>query len=389
MVPEVGGSRPLDRPIFPRARPDRPEENSCGDVHKPMTAFWTEPDFDDHEVVHFVHDEKRGLTAIIALHSTHLGPAAGGTRFWHYEDPGAAMRDALRLSRGMSYKNAMAGLPMGGGKAVILADEQRRKTPEMLAAFGEAVNGLGGKYVTAEDVGITVEDMVAVNQQTDYVSGLPVDEGEAGGNPGPFTALGIYLGIKAAVQHKLGRDSVEGVHVSLQGVGSVGGGVARLLAKDGARLTLSDIREDNAASLGEELGADVVSPDAIMAVGCDVFSPNALGAILNEEGIAKLDCAIVAGGANNQLARPENGTMLAERGILYAPDYVINAGGIVSVTMEYLCRRDNAPCDINEVRRRIALIPDRLTKIWQDSEAQASSPDRVAAAMAQELIGRR
>ncbi|MAL00109.1 MAG: amino acid dehydrogenase [Citromicrobium sp.] len=353
-----------------------------------MNAFWTQPDFDDHEVVHFVHDDKSGLTAIIALHSTHLGPAAGGTRFWHYAEPGAAMRDALRLSRGMSYKNAMAGLPMGGGKAVILAGEDRRKTPEMLAAFGKAVDGLGGKYVTAEDVGITVADMVAVHQQTEFVSGLPVEEGEAGGNPGPFTALGIYLGIKAAVKHKLGRDTVEGVHVAMQGVGSVGGGVARLLAKDGAKLTLADIAADEVQALGQELGADVVAPDAIMSVACDVFSPNALGATLDEAGIARLDCSIVAGGANNQLARPENGAMLAERGILYAPDYVINAGGIISVTMEYLCRRDDAPCDINEVRKRIALIPERLSKIWQDSEATGSSPDRVADAMAQKLIGR-
>jgi len=190
------------------------------------------------------------------------------------------------------------------------------------------------------------------------------------------------------VQHKLGRDSVEGVHVAMQGVGSVGGGVARLLAKDGAKLTLADIDTDGAQALGQELGADVVAPDAIMSLGCDVFSPNALGAILNDEGIARLDCAIVAGGANNQLAGPGNGAALAERGILYAPDYVINAGGIISVTMEYLCRRDSAPCDINEVRKRIAQIPERLTKIWQDSEASGSSPDQVADAMAQKLIGR-
>ena len=359
-----------------------------GTTRNAMHAFWTEPDFDDHEVVHFVRDPSRGLTAIIALHSTHLGPAAGGTRFWHYAKPGDAMRDALRLSRGMSYKNAMAGLPMGGGKAVILADEDRRKTPELFAAFGDAVEALGGRYVTAEDVGITVEDMVAVNRRTEYVSGLPVAEGEAGGNPGPFTALGIYLGIKAAVQHKLGTDSVEGVHVAMQGVGSVGGGVARLLAKDGAKLTLADIDSEGAQALASELGADVVAADAIMSVACDVFSPNALGAILDEEGISRLDCRIVAGGANNQLAGPGNGAALAQRGILYAPDYVINAGGIISVTMEYLCRRDNTPCDINEVRKRIALIPERLSKIWHDSEASGSSPDRVADAMAQELIGR-
>ena len=177
-----------------------------------MSAFWTEADFDDHELVQVVRCRTSGLTAIIALHSTHLGPGAGGTRFWHYADPAGAMRDALRLSRGMSYKNAMAGLPMGGGKAVILADENRTKTPEMLAAFGDAVEALGGRYVTAEDVGISEADMVAVSQRTAHVSGLPVaGEGSAGGDPGPFTAYGIYLGIKAAVAHKLGKASLEGV----------------------------------------------------------------------------------------------------------------------------------------------------------------------------------
>ena len=188
-----------------------------------MTAFWTEADFDDHELVHVVRDAKSGLTAIIALHSTHLGPGAGGTRFWHYADPADAMRDALRLSRGMSYKNAMAGLPMGGGKAVILADKDKTKSPELLAAFADAVDALGGRYVTAEDVGISEADMAAVAQRTQHVSGLPVEgEGAAGGDPGPFTALGIFLGIKAAVKHKLGKDSVAGVHVAVQGTGSVG-----------------------------------------------------------------------------------------------------------------------------------------------------------------------
>ena len=301
-----------------------------------MTAFWTEADYDDHELVELVRDPESGLTAIIALHSTHLGPAAGGTRFWHYAEPKAAMRDALRLSRGMSYKNAMAGLPMGGGKAVILADESKAKTPAMLAAFGRAVDALGGKYVTAEDVGISEADMEAVSRETRYVSGLPADEGEAGGDPGPFTAIGIYHGIRAAVHHKLGKDSVEGVHVAIQGTGSVGSGVDKLLAKDGAKLTLSDIHEDRAEALASELDAKTVAPDCIMSVGCDVFSPNALGAILDEEGIARLDCAIVAGGANNQLARAHHGALLAERDVLYAPDYVINAGGIISVTLEYL-----------------------------------------------------
>ena len=354
-----------------------------------MTAFWTEPDYDDHELVQLVRDHKSGLTAIIALHSTHLGPAAGGTRFWHYAEAKDAMRDALRLSRGMSYKNAMAGLPMGGGKAVILADKAKVKTPEMLAAFGDAVDALGGRYVTAEDVGIGEADMVAVSQRTQYVSGLPVaGEGAAGGDPGPFTAMGIYHGIKAAVLHKLGKDGVKGVHVAIQGTGSVGGGVARLLAKDGAKLTLSDINESRAAALADELGAETAASDAVMSVSCDVFSPNALGAILDDEGIARLDAPIVAGGANNQLARAHHGELLAERGILYAPDYVINAGGIISVTLEYLCRRHGDPCDINEVRKRIALIPGRLEEIWRESDASGVSPDVVADRMAQKLIGR-
>ncbi len=269
-----------------------------------MAAFWTEPDFDDHELVQLVHDRASGLTAILALHSTHLGPGAGGSRFWHYADPAGAMRDALRLSRGMSYKNAMAGLPVGGGKGVILADAKRTKSPQMLSAFGDAIEALGGRYVCAEDVGMTEADMVAIAQRTSHVTGLPSTDGTAaGGDPGPFTAMGVYLGIKAAVAHKLGRESLAGVHVAVQGTGSVGGGTAKLLAKDGARLTLADIDEERAASLAHLLGAEHVSADSIMGVACDVFSPNALGAIIDDAGIARLEAPIVAGGANNQLAR--------------------------------------------------------------------------------------
>jgi leucine dehydrogenase len=340
-------------------------------------------------LVEVVREPKSGLTAIIAVHSSHLGPGAGGTRFWHYAEPKNAMRDALRLSRGMSYKNAMAGLPMGGGKAVILADDKGTKTPEMLTAFADAVEALGGRYVTAEDVGISEADMARVAERTQYVSGLPVEgKDAAGGDPGPFTAMGIYHGIKAAVRHKLGKDSLDGVHVAIQGTGSVGGGVARLLAKDGARLTLADIDAARAEALARELGGKAVASDAIMSVSCEVFSPNALGAILDDEGIARLDCKIVAGGANNQLARAHHGPMLAERGILYAPDYVINAGGIISVTLEYLARTDGQACDINDVRERIATIPGRLEQIWQESDRSGVSPDQVADRMAQELIGR-
>ncbi|MFU7528047.1 Leu/Phe/Val dehydrogenase [Qipengyuania sp. ASV99] len=354
-----------------------------------MTAFWTEPDFDDHEMVQVVHDRKSGLAAIIAVHSSHLGPGAGGTRFWHYPNPKDGLRDALRLSRGMSYKNAMAGLPMGGGKAVILANEARTKSPELLAAFGDAVEALGGRYVTAEDVGISEADMVAVSRRTAHVSGLPVSgANRAGGDPGPFTSYGIYLGIKAAVRHKLGTDKMDGVHVAVQGTGSVGGGVARWLAQDGARLTLADINADGVKALAQELGAVVVAPEAILSTQCDVFSPNALGAILDDESIAALQTKVVAGGANNQLARAHHGQALFERGILYAPDYVINAGGIISVATEYLARRDDTPGSVDDVNALIEQIPNRLTEVWQASETSGVSPDVVADRMAQELIGR-
>ncbi|WP_298302652.1 Glu/Leu/Phe/Val dehydrogenase dimerization domain-containing protein [uncultured Erythrobacter sp.] len=354
-----------------------------------MTAFWTEADFDDHEFVHVVRDRVSGLTAIIAVHSTHLGPGAGGTRFWHYPNPKDGLRDALRLSRGMSYKNAMAGLPMGGGKAVILADEARTKTPELLAAFGDAVEGLGGRYVTAEDVGMSEADMVTLSGRTSHVSGLPVSgEDSAGGDPGPFTSYGIYLGIKAAVKHRLGTDNMKGVHVAVQGTGSVGGGVARLLAKDGARLTLADIHADGVRALAEELGAQVVAPDAILTTKCDVLSPNALGAILDDESIARLDAQIVAGGANNQLARSNHGKALFDHGTLYAPDYVINAGGIISVATEYLAGREGRHASRDEVNALIEQIPARLESIWQASAADNVSPDVEADRMAQALIGR-
>jgi leucine dehydrogenase len=336
-----------------------------------------------------VRDRASGLTAIIALHSTHLGPGAGGTRFWHYADGAGALRDALRLSRGMSYKNAMAGLPMGGGKAVILADEARTKTPAMIAAFGDAIEALGGRYVTAEDVGMSEADMVAIHKRTRHVCGLPVtDPAMAGGDPGPFTSRGIFLGLKAAVRHKLGRDDLSGIHVAVQGTGSVGGGLARMLAAEGARLTLADVYAERAKALAAELGAQAVDAATIMDTECDVFSPNALGAILDDTGIARIKAPIVAGGANNQLARPEHGPMLHDRGILYAPDYVINGGGIVAVTLEYLAREQGQPCTRAEVMQRLEEIPQRLNAIWKESDASGQPADRVADAMAQKLIGR-
>ena len=251
-----------------------------------MNTPWGYPDFDAHEALHFVTDEATGLRAIIAMHSTHLGPAAGGTRFWHYADDAEALTDALRLSRGMSYKNAMAGLPLGGGKAVVLANKSRTKTPEMLAAFGAAVNGLCGKYVTAEDVGMSVADMIEISKQTKFVAGLPVEGGAVGGDPGPHTSLGVFLGIKAAVKRALGKDSLNGLHIALQGAGSVAGGVARQAAAEGAKLSIADVDRVRAEELAAETGGAVVTPDDILFLNADVVSPCAFGAILTEQSIA-------------------------------------------------------------------------------------------------------
>ncbi|HJU77747.1 MAG TPA: Glu/Leu/Phe/Val dehydrogenase dimerization domain-containing protein [Sphingomicrobium sp.] len=348
-----------------------------------MTTPWDFPDFDAHEELHFVSDEKCGLKAIIAVHSTHLGPAAGGARFWHYARDDDALTDALRLSRGMSYKNAMAGLALGGGKTVILADSEGTKTPDLLHAFGRAVDHLGGRYVTAEDVGMSVTDMVEVARNTRFVAGLPNSESDVGGDPGPHTALGVFLGIKAAVKHALGKDRIDGLHIAIQGAGSVATGVALHACAEGAKLSIADVDEAKAHKLAEATGGQVVSPDDILGLEADVFSPNALGAILNEESIASLKVPIVAGAANNQLATPEDGARVQARGILYAPDYVINAGGIINVCTEYL-----GEGDASLVRERIEGIPVRLEQVWKESQASGRDPAAVADEMAQRLIGR-
>lgn len=349
-----------------------------------MTSVWDLPDFDDHEGVHLFRDPDSGLTAVIAIHSSTLGPAAGGVRFWHYANSEKAITDALRLSRGMSYKNAMAGLPMGGGKGVVLADQPGQAISEaQLLAFGRAVESLGGQYVTAEDVGMSEARMKTIATVTRHVSGLPVSAGSAGGDPGPYTAHGVYLGVKAAAKRGIGAESMAGVHVAIQGVGSVGGGLAKLLASDGAKLTLADVDSAKARALAAELGADTVSSDEILTLAADVVSPNALGAILTEQSIPALQTKVIAGGANNQLATHEDGARLHARGITYAPDYVINAGGIINVGLEYLGQGDQA-----EVEARIARIPERLAQVWDESDRSSEPAAWVADAIARRLIGR-
>ena len=348
-----------------------------------MEIFETR-EFDGHELVAFGHDKATGLRAIIALHSTALGPAAGGCRMWPYASTAAAVADVLRRSRGMSYKNAMAGLKFGGGKAVIVGDARRGKSPELLQAFGRFVDSLGGRYITAEDVGTTIADMAQVARATRYVSGLGRAPGEAGGDPGPKTARGVYLGIRAAVKFKLGRADLNGVSVAIQGLGGVGYHLSHLLAADGARLLVADVHPVAVQRVCEESKAQAVPVEEILAQDVDVLAPCALGAILDGRSIPRLRARIVAGAANNQLAQDEDGAALQKAGILYAPDYVINAGGIISVAHEYYGGATEA-----QVIADLEGIPLRLTEIFERARRENRATNEVADQMARERLARR
>jgi leucine dehydrogenase len=339
------------------------------------------PDFDDHERVVFGRDVRTGLRSIVALHSTALGPAAGGCRMWPYASTSEAITDVLRLSRGMSYKNALAGLPFGGGKAVIIGDSRTTKTPELFEAYGRFIDSLGGRYVTAEDVGTTTTDMEQVARGTRFVSGL--GRSGAGGDPGPKTALGVFLGVKAAVRFRLGRSDLEDLSVAVQGVGGVGYHLCRLLATEGVRLRVADVRPDAVERVRDELGATVVRPESVLSEDVDVFAPCALGAILTSETIPQLRARIVAGAANNQLAQDTDGLALQHAGVTYAPDYVINAGGIISVAREYLGSATEA-----QVIAEIHGIPARLTEIFERARREKQPTSEIADAMARERIGR-
>jgi len=339
------------------------------------------PEFDQHELLHFVQDPETGLKAIIAIHSTALGPAAGGCRRWQYATDADALTDALRLSRGMTYKNAVAGLEFGGGKSVILADDATPKSPELFHAFGRVVEGLGGKYITAEDVGCSVEDMRHVNKETSYVSGLPRSGDNAGGDPSPLTALGVFLGIEAAVKFRLGKDSLEGIRVAVQGVGSVGLNLCRLLHEAGASLIVADVNRDNLKLTRDELPVTEVAPAQLLFADVDVLAPCALGNILTAHTIPKLKATIVAGAANNQLSTEEDGARLAERDILYAPDYVINAGGIINVAREYYGGSSE-----EEVRTEIGRIPGRLEQIFQEAQTSKQPTNMIADDLARRIV---
>jgi leucine dehydrogenase len=287
----------------------------------------------EHEQLVFCHDKDCGLKAIIAIHNTTLGPALGGTRMWPYKSEDEALVDVLRLSKGMTYKASAAGLNLGGGKAVILGDPKYDKSEALFRTFGAYVNSLNGKYITAEDVGTTVHDMAYVFMETPYVTGIPVSFGGSG-DPSPFTAHGVLMGIKAATKEKLHTDILKGLRIAVQGLGSVGYHLVEYLVKEGATVIVADIDKEKVKQAIAKFNVTAVEPDQIVTSECDILAPCALGAIINDQTIAGLKCKIVAGGANNQLAEQRHGDALFELGILYAPDYVINAGGLMNVFVE-------------------------------------------------------
>lgn len=287
----------------------------------------------DYEQVVFCQDKQSGLKAIIAIHDTTLGPALGGTRMWTYASEEAAIEDALRLAKGMTYKNAAAGLNLGGGKTVIIGDPRKDKNEAMFRAFGRYIQGLNGRYITAEDVGTTVADMDLIHEETDFVTGISPAFGSSG-NPSPVTAFGVYRGMKAAAKEAFGTDSLEGKVVAVQGVGNVAYTLCQYLHEEGAQLIVTDINKEAVNRAVEEFGALAVDPDEIYGVECDIYAPCALGATINDETIPQLKARVIAGSANNQLKDTRHGDIIHEMGIVYAPDYVINAGGVINVADE-------------------------------------------------------
>lgn len=349
-----------------------------------MSVF-AHPEFDHHEHLSFVHDEASGLRAIIAIHDTTLGHALGGTRFYPYASDEDALTDVLRLSRGMTYKSAMARLPLGGGKSVIMGDPATDKTPALLDAFARGLNALGGRYTAAEDSGTTVADMKALSQVTEFVTGFNDKIGRDGesrtGDPSPATAYGCYMGIRAAVQHVFGHDTLNGLTVGIQGLGSVGYRLARLLTGAGAKLVVADVNPSVLKQIESELDARVVSPDALYDESMDVFAPCALGGTINPDTLGRLKARIIAGAANNQLDVPETGQRLFDAGVCYAPDYVINAGGVIDVYYE---RRGNY--DPDAVNAHVDGIYHTLLEIFQRAQEEQRPTSELADTIARERL---
>ena len=348
-----------------------------------MTLF-DSPAFEGHEGVHAFSDEKSGLRAIIAVHSTARGPAAGGCRMWPYPDAEAALTDALRLSRAMSFKNAMADLELGGGKAVIIGDNRTAKSPALFEAFGGCVEQLGGRYWTAEDVGVAPADLTHARRRTRYVAGLEGHPG-ASGDPSPVTAEGVFRGIQLCVRRALGCE-LDRVTVAIQGVGHVGGFLAEKLHAVGAKLILTDVNTEVLRAVAARTGAKIVAPGAIFDVDAEVFAPCALGGAVNAETLPRLKARVIAGGANNQLADPETGRAVFNRGMLYAPDYVINGGGIINVAGEIRAIERDEAFDAAWVEAKLDRLALTLEEVLDRAAAENRPTHEVANQIAQARI---
>lgn len=338
-----------------------------------MSVF-NHKEFDHHEQVCYFHDKASGLKAIIAIHNTNLGPALGGCRMWAYEDDDKALEDVLRLSRGMTYKAAITGVPLGGGKSVIIGDAKTAKTPALMRAMGRAVERMGGRYIIAEDVGTSVEDMVFVHENTSHVVGLPSDGADkGGGDPSPVTAMGVLTGLKAAVKYRLKKDNLAGVRVAVQGLGHVGASLCRLLKEEKAELVVTDMQRDRVEQMVRDYGAKATDLSAIYDAEVDVFAPCALGGIVNDDTIGRLKATVVAGAANNQLKEARHGDALKSRNILYAPDYVINAGGLLNVYYEFQARKAGKGYNRDEALSHVQKIRDTTEQIFKRADKEGVS----------------
>lgn len=344
-------------------------------------------DFDNHEKVRVFEDKETGLKAFIGVHNSNLGPALGGCRFYPYSSDEEAITDVLRLSRGMTYKNALAGLPLGGGKSVIVGNPAKDKTDALMQKMGEAVDSLDGLYITAEDSGTNEHDMIIMSAKTQYVTGIPSEEQRVGGDPSPYTALGVYAGMKQAVKYKFGHDDLGQMKISIQGLGAVGYDLCRRVHADGAKIIATDINQEACNKAKSEFpGLEIVSPDKIFSAEADIFAPCAMGAALNDNTIPDLKVSMVVGAANNQLATPSHEQTLADKNILYTPDYLVNAGGVTAVAYEYFRRLGQNPFDhdqkledlIAHVEAIGKTLNNILTEADQKSVSAASAADNIA-----------
>ncbi len=339
--------------------------------------------FDNHEQIVFCNDKDTGLKAIIGIHNTILGPALGGTRMWKYANEWEALNDVLRLSRGMTYKSAISGLNLGGGKAVIIGDAKTEKTPEMITKFAQYINSLSGKYITAEDVGTTTGDMDLIRDVTPFVTGISESRGGSG-NPSPVTAYGVYMGMKAAAKFKFGSDKLQGKRIMVQGIGHVGETLVDLITKEGALVQITDINEARLQEIAAKYGAKIYNGADLYSADVDIYAPCALGATINDATIHKIKAQVIAGAANNQLANEKiHGQILKEKGIAYAPDFLINAGGIINVYGEIVGYGKE------EAMKRTENIYNTTLEIFSFAEAQEVTTHQAALSIAENRIAER